>query len=204
MTFYEYEGTKQEYYRALKDCILLFVAAVVIGSIACIAVAGLAMHFIHQSQTSTSVAVVSKVAAQTGSPFVHFLALFFNNLLMCILMLAIPHGIQRKWGKYLVFGSIISLGILTGAVILVVTAQHNAVFTASSLIPHGIPELAAFFICTAYAVMLMRQESFYQSRPISELWKNSWSKLMSWIIPLVLMAALIETFITPILMAMAA
>lgn len=199
--FFEYEGTSASFMQAVKDSINVFLVAVVVGIVACLVFAGLAMHFIHQSQTASSVAVVEKVA-QAGNPVFHFIALFINNLAACVLMLAIPYTIQRRWGKYIVFGSLISLGFLTGAVMLVVAGQHNVLFMLSSLVPHGFFELNAFFFCTSYSIMVMRQDNFYTPRPLRDLWTQAWKALMIRVIPLVLCAALVETFITPVLMSL--
>lgn len=201
LSFYNYDGNLDAFRLALRDCIILFLVSIAVSIVASIVIAGLAMHFIHQAQTTTSVAVVAKIA-ESGNPTLHLAALFINNALMCALMIAIPYTIQRKWGKYLIFGAIISLGFLTGAVMLVVTAQHGVLFMLSSLVPHGLFELAAFFICTAFGIMVMRQNNFPTTHTFKEIWNGAIKDLMIIVIPLIVCAAIIETYITPILMSL--
>lgn len=203
MPFYNYEGNKDSFYKALFDCVALYIVAIIIGTICCIAIAGLAMSFIHQTQTTSSVAVVNKVA-ETGNPLLHFIALLFNNTAMCLLMLIIPYAIKKKWGKYLIFGPIISLGFLTAAVSLIVTGQHNILFAISSLLPHGIFELSAFFLCTGYSLMVMRNVAFPLQPPLKDIWSHALKGLLGIVIPLLLISTSVETFITPLLMSMTA
>lgn len=204
MVFYEYEGNYITYIQAVRDSICLFLSSVALSMVACVVISGLAMHFIHQSQTTTSVAVVAAIA-ESGNPVLHFGALFINNLVFCVLMLIIPYAIQKSWGKYLIYGAIMSFGVLIGSVILIVTGQHNIMFMLSSLIPHGIFELSAFFLCTGYGLMVFRSPTYPVFKPAWDIWNMSIKGLLIYyVMPLTLIAAIVETYITPILMSMAA
>jgi stage II sporulation protein M len=193
---------KAAHIKAAKECIILFGVAILVGIVACLIFAGLAMHFIHQSQTTSSIAVVN-VISKSGDTTVHLLALFFNNLVVCLLVMFLPYAVQKAWGKYVIYGTIISFGMLTGAVILVVTSQNNLLYALSALLPHGVPELGAFFLCTGYGIMLFRNPDYLSTAPLREAWNPAARAIITWVIPLVFLAAFIEAYITPILMSLA-
>lgn len=200
--FWNYIGDWPIYQRALVFVTALFFGCIIVGIIACLIFAGLAPKVIHQSQTTSSLAVVNKVADQAG-PVGEFLGLFFNNLIVCILAICMPYLIQKKWGRFLIYGPIMSLGLLTGAVILVVTAQHNIIFTAASLLPHGVPELVAYFLSAAYGLVIFKVSDTPGKVPLREAWDMGISKILLYVLPLVLVASFVEAIITPIFMTLA-
>ena len=200
--FWDYIADKPTYIKMLKQVTALFFACVVVGIVASLIFAGLAQHLIHSSQTTSSLAVVTKVAEKAG-PVGEFLSLLFNNLLVCLLAIIMPYAIQRKWGRFLVYGPLMSLGLLTGAVLLVVTSQHGLLFAAASLVPHGIFEMSAYFLSAAFGLVVFKVSDTPGSEPLRDAWKYGIKKLLYLIVPLVLVASVVEVFITPILMVLA-
>jgi len=200
--FWDYIADKPTYIKMLKQVTALFFACVVVGIIASLIFAGLAQHLIHTSQTTSSLAVVTKVAEKAG-PIGEFTSLLFNNFLVCLLAIIMPYAIQRKWGRFLIYGPLMSLGLLTGAVIVTVTAQHSILFTAASLLPHGIFELPAYFLSAAFGLVIFKVSDTPGSEPIKQAWEYGIKKLLYLVVPLVLIASFVEAFITPLLMAMA-
>jgi stage II sporulation protein M len=200
--FWDYIADKPTYIKMLKQVTALFFACLVVGIIASLVFAGLAQHLIHSSQTTSSLAVVTKVAEKTG-PVGEFLSLLFNNFLVCLLAIIMPYAIQRKWGRFLIYGPLMSLGLLTGAVLLVVTSQHGLLFAGASLIPHGIFEMSAYFLSAAYGLVVFKVSDTPGAGPLGDAWKYGIKKLLYLVVPLVLVASLVEVFITPILMTIA-
>jgi len=199
--FWDYIADWPTYKKTFLFVVGLFFACVGVGIIACLIFSGLAAHFIHQAQTTPSLAVVTKAATQAG-PVGEFIGLFLNNLVVCLLAIFMPYAIQRKWARFLIYGPLMSLGLLTGAVILVVTAQHNLLFTFSSLVPHGLFEMTAYFMSATYGLVIFNTKETPGAEPLGQAWKYGIGNILCYIIPLVLIASFVEAFITPILMTL--
>ena len=200
--FWDYIADWPTYRKTLLFVVALFFVCIVVGIIACLIFAGLSAHFIHQAQTASSLAVVTKVAEKAG-PTGEFFGLLFNNALVCLLAIFMPYAIQRKWGRFLIYGPLMSLGLLTGSVILVVTAQHGTLFTIAALVPHGILELTAYFMSAAYALVVFHTSDNPGEEPLKQAWNGGIKKILYYVIPLVFLASLVEAFITPYLMSIA-
>jgi len=124
--------------------------------------------------------------------------LFFNNLQACLVMFL--GGASFGVLTALV---IVSNGVLIGSVVEIIRQQEGALYIAAALLPHGIFEIPAFVISGTLGFLLARS-----------LW-NEWSlrgdaaadasrmgrTFLLLVVPLLLLAAFTEAFITPEIIA---
>ncbi len=124
--------------------------------------------------------------------------LFFNNLQACLVMFlgGASFGILTAL-------VIVSNGFMIGSIVEIVRQQEGALYIAAALFPHGIFEIPAFIISGTLGFLLARS-----------LW-NEWSlrgdaaadasrmgrTFLLFVVPLVLLAAFTEAFITPEIIA---
>jgi stage II sporulation protein M len=120
--------------------------------------------------------------------------LFFNNMQACLVMFlgGASFGILTAL-------VIVSNGVLIGSIVEIVRQQEGALYIAAALLPHGIFEIPAFVMSGTLGFLLARS-----------LW-NEWSvqgdaaadaswmgrTFLQFVVPLLLLAAFTEAFITP-------
>jgi len=123
--------------------------------------------------------------------------LFCNNLQACLLMFLGGASL----GILTVFIITVN-GFVIGSVLELVRQQHSLLFVAAAIVPHGIFEIPAFVLSGALGFMLARS-----------LW-NEWMSgsdaaieaaalgrtFLFRVVPLVAVAALVEAFITPLIL----
>lgn len=126
--------------------------------------------------------------------------IFLNNLLVCTILYV--GGFLLLIPLVIIFGNGVMIGVfmslLYRADVLVPGYFASAL---ASLIPHGIFELSAFFLAGALSVMLVLKLILPQQiEPHilrrTALWR-SLIRFVSLVIPLLVIAALVETFISP-------
>jgi stage II sporulation protein M len=128
-----------------------------------------------------------------------FLFIFFNNTLKTLIVLfaGFFFGIAP-----LIF--IIINGQVIGLVIAVSYQKEGWARILLGLGPHGIFEIPALIIASSYGLWLGVQ--FYKklrfNQPFRPALKLAWSKYLRLVLPMLLIAALIETFITTALLQM--
>lgn len=130
------------------------------------------------------------------NPFVQFCIIFFHNSLAAFLSLAFFF----MFGIASVF-SIFSNGMIIGLVVNVYSNSIGVGNVLLLLLPHGIVELPAFFLATSLGIWL--GFSFAKSLSPQHNFKDPffWAMkiFLKFILPLLFVAAVIETFITPLL-----
>ncbi len=135
------------------------------------------------------------------NPFDMFPKLFANNLEACILLF---FG-GASFGILTIF--IMSLnGIVIGAIMQIVSKGHSAVFVAAALVPHGIFEIPAFILSGALGILLAQSliAEWYGTGD-SAVAARAYARLfIVLVIPLVLLAAGVEAFITPVVIHLVA
>jgi stage II sporulation protein M len=120
--------------------------------------------------------------------------LFLNNLQACLIMFlgGASFGILTAF-------VIVSNGFIIGSIVELIRQQEGALYIAAALLPHGIFEIPAFIISGTLGFLLARS-----------LW-NEWNlqgdagadasrmgrAFLLYVIPLVILAAFTEAFITP-------
>ena len=128
------------------------------------------------------------------------LALFLwgKNLLACALAIV---------GGFLTFGiipvlTLVSNGIIVGYTIKPVLYLHGSNYLSAGLIPHGIIELPAFFLSASVGIYMGVELALtlLRKRPKTYSAKTAAKFFIYIILPLLLVAAFIEVFITPLIM----
>jgi len=127
--------------------------------------------------------------------------LFFNNFQACILLFL---G-GATFGILTIF--IMSLnGIVIGAIMEMVSKEHTALFVAAAIVPHGIFEIPAFIISGALGILLAQSliAEWYGGGD-SAIAAHSFARLfLAVVLPLVATAAVVEAFITPVVIHLVA
>jgi stage II sporulation protein M len=130
-----------------------------------------------------------------------FVKLFFNNFEACILLFL---G-GASFGILTIF--IMSLnGILIGAIMQIVHKDHSFAFVAAAILPHGIFEIPAFVISGALGILLAQSliNEWYNGADTATEATKFARIFILYVIPLVAIAALVEAFITPIIIHLVA
>lgn len=99
---------------------------------------------------------------------------------------------------------VIGNGLIIGIVVRVVWDEGGTVsLLAAGFLPHGITEFAAFLIASAYSLWLsihfIRKLRF--GDPFKPYFMAAMRVFLIWVLPLILVSALIETYITPVVMS---
>jgi stage II sporulation protein M len=130
-----------------------------------------------------------------------FERLFTNNLEACILLFI---G-GASFGILTIF--IMSLnGIVIGAVMEIVHQTHSVLFVAAAIVPHGIFEIPAFIISGALGILLAQSliAEWYGSGDTAADAAKFFKTFVMYVLPLVVTAALVESFITPVIIHLVA
>jgi len=123
-----------------------------------------------------------------------FARLFFNNLEACILLFL---G-GASFGILTIF--ILSLnGILIGSIMEIVHEDHSIVFVAAAILPHGVFEIPAFILSGSLGILLAQSliGEWYSGGDAAGDARGFARLFMISVVPLVLIAAFVEAFITP-------
>jgi stage II sporulation protein M len=130
-----------------------------------------------------------------------FERLFSNNLEACILLFL---G-GASFGILTIF--IMSLnGIVIGAIMEIVHNDHSALFVAAAILPHGIFEIPAFIISGALGILLAQSliAEWYGSGDSAVDAGKFFRIFVFYVLPLVAIAAFVESFITPVIIHLVA
>lgn len=127
------------------------------------------------------------------------LNLFINNLQACIILFlgGVTFGLLTTF-------VLIANGVIVGAVAQIAMKLQGITFVIAALAPHGITELPALFISGALGFMLareMRRELEGEGDAASEAGKYA-TIFVQVVVPLLLIAAITEAFITPAIILM--
>jgi len=134
------------------------------------------------------------------SPIGIMLFIFFNNAIKCLLMLVLGIGFGLMPLVFIAYN-----GFIIGVVCHVFSAEDGFAYVLSAILPHGIIELPMVFISTAIGLKI-GQETFRAAsgRPanIRDEFFRGVRFYFRWIMPLLFVAAAIETFVTPFVIRM--
>jgi stage II sporulation protein M len=137
----------------------------------------------------------------SNNPLDIFVKLLFNNLEACLLLFL---G-GASFGILTIF--ILSLnGIVIGSIMEIVRQDHTPVFVAAAILPHGIFEIPAFIISAALGVLLAQSliSEWYGGADTAPEAARFARTFIVWVLPLVTVAAFVESFITPIVIHLVA
>ncbi len=127
--------------------------------------------------------------------------LFLNNFETCILLFL---G-GASFGILTIF--IMSLnGIVIGAIMEIIHQDHSWAFIAAALIPHGIFEIPAFIIAGALGILLAQSliSEWYGGADTAGEARRLARIFLLYVLPLVVIAACVEAFITPVIIQLVA
>ncbi len=128
------------------------------------------------------------------NPYEMFVKLFANNFEACILLFL---G-GASCGILTVF--ILSLnGVVIGAIMEIIHHDHSIAFVAAAILPHGIFEIPAFVIAGALGFLLARSliAEWYGGADMA-IDAGRYARLfVTYVLPLIAIAAFVEAFITP-------
>ncbi len=139
-----------------------------------------------------------EVAGQMNidKPFDMSVKLFINNFGACLLLFL---G-GASFGILTIF--IMSLnGIVIGAIMEIIHKDHSWVFIAAALLPHGIFEIPAFIISGALGILLAQSliSEWYGGADTAGEAQKLARIFLLYVLPLVVVAACVEAFITPVI-----
>jgi len=118
------------------------------------------------------------------------LAIWVKNLMVAFVLLVLG-GYLGGLVSYLVVGV---NGLLLGAVIRILYAGGaSGRFVAAGLLPHGVIEMSTIFFAGALAIWATKRQMRLSRRLGAGL---------RWVVPLLLVAAAVETYVTPHVMAL--
>ena len=138
----------------------------------------------------------AKFLSTTTVPILKFILLFISNSIVNFLM--IIGGII--FGIYPIY-TIFNNASLTGTVLSFSYHKFGLVVTLANYLPHSLTELTAFFISAGLGLWLgvkfFRKIFFREHEEFRAAFKCAWQKYYKVILPLLLISAIIEAFVTP-------
>ena len=128
------------------------------------------------------------------NPFALCVQIFINNF-EASLMLFLGGA---SFGIFTIL--ILSLnGIVIGAIMEMILRDHSVAFVAAAILPHGIFEIPGFVIAGALGIMFSQalvNEYYGQGDAAGEAWRLA-IIFFKVVLPLLVVAAVVEAFITP-------
>jgi stage II sporulation protein M len=134
------------------------------------------------------------------APLEIMLAIFLNNAFVSLVSLVLGLALGILPILFVAFN-----GYLVGVISYIVAQQKGMLFISLALLPHGVVELPMVFLSASIGLRLGHQVfSALLGRPteIKREFKEGISFYFHWIVPLLLIAAIIETFVTPLIMSL--
>ena len=128
---------------------------------------------------------------QTG---VICLKILLNNLVACLVLFL--GGVTAGIISLIVLGA---NGVLIGAVLEIVRSQRGVLYVAAAILPHGIFEIPAFLISAALGFMLAGAlvGDWNGNEDAGDTTRRLGRIFLSVVVPLIVVAAFVEAFITP-------
>jgi stage II sporulation protein M len=133
------------------------------------------------------------------SPIFVMLGIFLNNAFVSLLFLVLGLALGILPVLFVAFN-----GYVVGVISYVVSQERGLLFIFLALLPHGIVELPMVFLSAGIGLRLGHQVfAALIGRPteIKKEFKEGLSFYFRWILPLLLLAAIVETFITPLILS---
>jgi len=141
--------------------------------------------------------VIKALNLQGISPFWLFVFIFFNNAFKAflVIILGFIFGLVPFYFLYV-------NGVLLGATIWFISKQAGVLVAVAGLLPHGIIEIPAFLITVGYGFWLggIFFRRIKQPVPLRPAIRQALGVYVKLILPMLFVAALIEAYLTPILL----
>ena len=136
----------------------------------------------------------------TMSPLYIMLAIFLNNAFVSLVSLVLGLAL----GVFPIL-FIASNGYLVGVISYIIGQQRGFLFILLALLPHGVVELPMVFLSASIGLRLGHHVFlFLIGRPteVKREFKKGLKFYFIWIVPLLFVAAIIETFVTPLILSL--
>lgn len=133
-------------------------------------------------------------------PLYILFVIFLNNAFVSLLSLVLGLALGVLSILFIAFN-----GYIVGVISNIVAQQKGLLFIVLALLPHGIIELPMVFLSASIGLRLGLQVfSALIGRPtqIKKEFKEGLQFYFHWILPLLFVAAVIETFITPLILGL--
>jgi stage II sporulation protein M len=135
----------------------------------------------------------------TMRPLFIMFTIFLNNAFVSLLFLVLGLALGVLSVLFIAFN-----GYLVGVIAYLAAQERGLLFILLALLPHGILELPMVFLAAAIGLRLGHQVfSALIGKPtqIKREFIDGLTFYFRWILPILLVAAIIETFITPLLLS---
>jgi len=142
------------------------------------------------------------VYAITPGSWLRFFVTFMINMFMATLLAV---GLMLVWDwrvtipvlSFNVGQNGFALGIFGG----LAAQKYGAVATAGAFLTHGVPELTSYFIACGACLYGLAQLRGTKGANMVEILKRNSKIILEMCLPLLLLAAVLETFISPMILA---
>jgi stage II sporulation protein M len=194
------EGTKEmfiEYLNELKPYLIASTLLFIISSIA-----GYISYGLFPDYALESLSGLEELAEMLSdlSPIQIMLLIFINNAVK--LFMAVISGVLFGLAP---FGFLVLNGFILGVFIHLIVIENGPLFIAAGILPHGIIEIPMLLVSSAVGFKLGHRFLLFVAGKDIELKVEIIRGIkfyFHWIFPLIFIAALIETFITPIFISL--
>lgn len=177
---------------------LLFITVVFFGSLVTGYIS--AAHFPSMAETLRESLSARFESILTMNHFYMMLAIFLNNSFVSLLFLVLGLALGILPVLFIAFN-----GYVVGVIAYLVAQQKGLLFIILGLLPHGILELPMVFLASSIGLRLGHQvfsALIGKSTHIKQEFKEGLTFYFHWILPILLIAAIIETYITPFLLSL--
>lgn len=133
------------------------------------------------------------------SPIFIVLGIFLNNAFVSLLFLVLGLALGVLPVMFIAFN-----GYIVGVISNVVAQEKGPLFIFLALLPHGIVELPMVFLSAGIGLRLGHQvfsTLIGRDTEIKKEFKEGLRFYFHWILPLLFLAAIVETFITPLILS---
>ncbi|MDD5447514.1 MAG: stage II sporulation protein M [Methanocellales archaeon] len=151
--------------------------------------------------TQTSADIGEMFAFIQGlNPLIIMAIIFLNNSIKCLIVLLLGIGFGLIPLVFLTYN-----GLLIGIVVLITERIEGSLYVLAAIVPHGIIELPMILFSAAIGIRLghdLWNTLMGRKADIKKDFKNGVLFYMRWILPLLFIAAAVETFLTPLIVIM--
>ncbi|NYT00455.1 MAG: stage II sporulation protein M [Methanocellales archaeon] len=134
------------------------------------------------------------------NPLAIMLIIFLNNSIKCLIALLFGIGFGLIPLVFVTYN-----GFLIGTIFLVIGKLEGLLYVLIAIVPHGIIELPMVLISAAIGIQLghdLLNTLVGKNADIKKDFKKGTSFYLNWILPLLFFSAVIETFLTPLIIIM--
>ncbi len=134
------------------------------------------------------------------NPLAIMLIIFLNNSIKCLIALLFGIGFGLIPLAFVIYN-----GFLIGTISLMIGRLEGLLYVLVAIVPHGVIELPMVLISAAIGIRLghdLLNTLAGKTADIKKDFKKGTSFYVNWILPLLFIAAAVETFLTPLIVIM--